>query len=111
MPLIALGRATGFLASILTASLWLIFLLSVPTSESGATTATFLVVLLMMAVASLGVIAAWKSRPYLMLAVFALSFFPMGLYLLGAPGVYHWIGVFDFLFLVSGLLLIFAPRA
>ena len=103
-----LGRAIGFLASAFTASLWLVFLFPAPATDCdttirGATTATFFVVVLMVALATLGLLAAWKASPYLMLAVFALSFFPMGLYLLGTPGIYRWIGVFDFLFLASGV--------
>jgi hypothetical protein len=110
MRLTSFGRAAGFLASILTAGLWLTFLFSAPAAESGATAATFLVVLLMMALAGFGILSAWKLRPYLMLAVFVFSFFPMGLYLLGTPGVYRWIGIVDFMFLLSGLLLLFGAR-
>ena len=106
-----LGRAAGFLGSLLTSALWLVFLSSVTAADRGATTATFFVVILMVALATLGLLAAWKARPYLMLAVFIFSFFPMGLYLLGTPGIYRWIGVFDFLYLASGGLMIFGARA
>jgi hypothetical protein len=109
-PLTLLGRATGLLASLLTSSLWLVFLFSAPATESGAATATFFVVLLMVGIATLGVLGAWRGRPYLMLAMFVFSFFPMGLYLLGTPGIYRWIGVFDFLYLVSGVLMIVGAR-
>ena len=109
-PLTLLGRAAGLLGSLLTAGLWLVFLFSAPATESGASTATFFVVLLMEGIATLGVLAAWRCRPYLMLAMFVFSFFPMGLYLLGTPGIYRWIGVFDFLFLVSGVLMIMGAR-
>lgn len=109
-PLTLLGRAVGLLASLLTAGLWLVFLFSAPSAEGGASTATFFVVLLMVGIAALGVLAAWRGRPYLMLAVFIFSFFPMGLYLLSTPGLYLWIGVFDFLFLVSGVLMVLGAR-
>jgi len=109
-PLTLLGRAAGLLASLLTSGLWLVFLFSAPSAESGASTATFFVVLLMVGIATLGILAAWRGRPYLMLAVFVFSFFPMGLYLLGTPGIYRWIGVFDFLFLVSGVMLVWGAR-
>jgi len=49
----------------------------------GDTSATFFVVLLMVGIAALGTLAAWRGRAYLMLAVFVFSFFPMGLYLAG----------------------------
>ena len=109
-PLMLLGRAAGLLASILTSGFWLLFLFSAPARESGASTATFFVVLLMVAIGTLGVLAAWRGRPFLMLAVFVFSFFPMGLYLLGTPGIYRWIGIFDFLFLASGFLMVWAAR-
>jgi hypothetical protein len=109
-PLTLLGRATGLLASLLTTSLWLVFLFTAPATESGASTATFFVVLLMVGIATLGVLAAWRGRPYLMLAMFVFSFFPMGLYLLGTPGIYRWIGVFDFLYLISGVVMIVGAR-
>ena len=109
-PLTLLGRAAGLLASVLTSGLWLVFLFSAPEAESGASTATFFVVLLMVAIATLGILAAWRNRPYLMLAVFVFSFFPMGLYLLGTPAIYRWIGVLDFLFLVSGVLMACGAR-
>ena len=64
----------------------------------------------MVAIGILGILAAWRGLPFLMLAVFAFSFFPMGLYLLGTPGIYRWIGVFDFLFLVSGALMVWGDR-
>lgn len=105
-----LGRAAGVLASVLTSGLWLAFLFSAPAAESGASTATFFVVLLMAGIATLGVLAAWRGRPYLTFAVFVFSFFPMGLYLLGTPGIYRWIGVFDFLFLASGVLMVLGAR-
>ena len=104
------GRAAGLLGSLLTAGLWLVFLFSAPATESGASTATFFVVLLMVGIATLGALAAWRGRPYLMLAVFVFSLFPMGLYLLGTPGIYRWIGVFDFLFLASGSLMVWGAR-
>lgn len=109
-PLTALGRAAGLLASLLTSGLWLVFLYSAPVTESGASAATFFVVLLMVAIATLGLLAAWRNRPYLMLAVFVFSFFPMGLYLLATPALYRWIGVFDFLFLVAGVLMVLGAR-
>jgi hypothetical protein len=109
-PLTLLGRVAGLLASLLTSSLWLVFLFSAPAVESGASTATFFVVLLMVGIATLGVLAAWRGRPYLMLVVFVFTFFPMGFYLLGTPGIYRWIGMFDFLFLVSGVLMVWGAR-
>ena len=102
----AIGRLIGLLGATASATLRFVFLVSNPAGEGGATDATHAVVALMVTLAMLGIVAAWKARPYLMIAVFVLSFLPMGLYLLGTPGMYRWIGVFDFLYLVSGILMI-----
>ena len=77
-----------------------------PYGNRGFTAATYAIVTLMLGIALLGMVAAWKGKPYLMLAVFAVSFVPVGLYALGVPGPFKWIGVFNTLFLVSGLLMV-----
>jgi hypothetical protein len=50
-----------------------------------------------------GVIAA---RFVPVFAAFLLSFFPFGLYLLGTPGIFAWIGVMNVFYLVAGALLV-----
>jgi hypothetical protein len=50
--------------------------------------------------------AALKSKPGWLLVAFLLSFFPVGLYLLGTPGLFRWIGVGNLLYLLAGLSLI-----
>lgn len=99
------GRWIGLGASAATIGLWVLFLSANPSQDQGITAATYAVVHLMVLVALLGALAAWKARPYLMLLVFAISFLPMGFYLLGTPGRFRWIGVMNLLFLVSGILL------
>jgi hypothetical protein len=103
--MLALGRGIGLGASAITITLWNLFLFGNPYSTQGITAATHSVAYLMMFVALVGGLAAWKARPYLMLLVFALSFIPMGLYLLGTPGTFLWIGVANLGFLASGILL------
>jgi hypothetical protein len=62
-------------------------------------------VLLMVAAAFLGIVASVMARPLWMLIVFCVSFFPMGFYLLGTPGIFKWIGVCNIGFLVSAVLM------
>lgn len=50
-----------------------------------------------------GVIA---DRPVPVLAAFLLSLFPVGLYFLGTPGIFAWIGVMNVFYLVAGALLV-----
>jgi hypothetical protein len=58
----------------------------------------------------LALLAAWASLtigPFVLVAVFLTSFFPIGLYLTFTPGHLGWIGVCDALYLVAaGLMLV-----
>lgn len=58
-------------------------------------------------VAIIGVIATLFDRPILMVVIFMFSFFPVGLYMLGVPSIYRLIGVFDLLYLVAGMILLY----
>jgi hypothetical protein len=109
--MLALGRGIGLGAAVVTLALWGWFLSGNLYNTAGITAATYSVVYLMVLIAVVGVLAAWKAWPHLMLLVFALSFIPMGFYLLGTPGVFFWIGVANLGFLVSGILLRKGRRA
>jgi hypothetical protein len=57
----------------------------------------------------LALTAAWASlygKPLVLLLAFVLSFVPFGLYMLGTPGAFFWIGVADLLYLFAALLLV-----
>ncbi len=99
------GRWIGFLASGATLVLWGLFLFANPYGTQGITGATYAAVAVMMALAAAAFVAAWKVNPILMFLVFGLSLLPAGLYLLGTPGMFKWVGVCNFLFLPSGLLM------
>jgi len=109
--MLALGRGIGLGAAGVTLALWGWFLSGKLYNTAGITTATYSVVYLMVLIAVVGVFAAWKAWPHLMLLVFFLSFVPMGFYLLGTPGVFFWIGVTNLGFLASGILLRKGRRA
>lgn len=99
------GRWIGFPASGAALVLWAMFLVANPYGKSGITAATYVVVAVMMALAAAAFVAAWKVNPILMFLVFGLSLIPAGLYLLGTRGIFRWVGVCNFLFLPSGLLM------
>ena len=99
------GRWIGFFASVTTLCLWAVFLFANPYGSEGIESDTFAPAALMMALAAAGMLAAWRIIPILMFIVFAISLFPVGLYLLGTPGIFRWVGVCNFLFLPSGLLM------
>jgi len=53
----------------------------------------------------LALVAGWASitiRPFVLVVVFFVSFFPIGLYLTFTPSFLQWIGVCDVLYLVTG---------
>jgi hypothetical protein len=54
-----------------------------------------------------GIIASLTEKPYLMLTVSLVSFVPIGLYLLGTPGIFRWIGACNLLLLLASLLLLY----
>lgn len=100
------GRSIGLAASGVTGSLWLVFLFFNPFGNRGITAGSYAIAGLMLGLALVGAVAAWKGKPCWMFAVFALSFVPAGLYMLGAPGPFQWIGRSNALFLISGLLML-----
>ncbi len=100
------GRSIGLAASGVTGSLWLVFLFFNPYGNRGITAGSYAIAGLMLGLALVGAVAAWKGRPVWMFVVFAFSFVPVGLYTLGVPGPFQWVGVTNILFLVSGLLML-----
>ena len=101
------GRWIGFLASGATLVLWAVFLFANPYSSEGISSEsdTYAVAAVMVALAAAAFVAAWKVKPILMFLVFGLSLLPVGLYLFGTPGIFRWVGVCNFLFLPSGILM------
>ncbi|MEJ2557013.1 MAG: hypothetical protein P8186_12430 [Anaerolineae bacterium] len=100
------GRWIGLLASAGTIGFWVIFIFLNPYSTQATTRESLAIISLMVGLALLGIVAAWKTKPYLMLAVFAVSFIPVGFYVLGTPGIFRWIGIFNVLFFASSLLML-----
>ena len=104
--MLQLGRSVGLAASAATFSLWLVFLFFNPYGNRGINGSTYAIASLMLGLALVGAVAAWKGRPVWMFVVFALSFVPVGLYTLGVPGPFKWVGVSNTMFLISGLLMV-----
>ena len=100
------GRWIGLLASGGTMSLWVVFLIANPYPRQGIKVGTYAVVAAMLVLGLVAIVAVLKTKPYLMLLVFGLSFFPVGLYMSGMEGVIKWVGVFNVLFLPSSLLML-----
>ncbi|MEE8176519.1 MAG: hypothetical protein V3T65_00815, partial [Acidobacteriota bacterium] len=65
----SIGLAASLAASGVTGSLWLVFLFFNPYGNRGITASTYAIVALMLGLALMGAVAAWKTKPYWMLAV------------------------------------------
>lgn len=101
LTLATLARTLGVLASVGTLTLYTTFVWANPYSPGMLT----LPIMLMMLFAGVGMWAAWAGRPYLMAAVALGLFVPMGLYMLGTPGLFRWIGVFNLVFFLAAVLM------
>jgi hypothetical protein len=98
----------GFIAGILSLSLWLILIFfnpySTPDPDSAVT--TFFMLFLP---ACLAIFATVTSRKFLMLIAFLWSL-PISLYLIGTPGIFALFGATSISYLISFLLIVFAMK-
>ena len=104
-----MGRGTGVAGGTLAITLWLLFLNQVVLGGRGEGNPW--IAGLMLALAMGATVAAWLGRPALLLISFALSFVPVGLYLLGTPSVYSGIGLANLLYLAGSVLIFLGRRA
>jgi hypothetical protein len=107
---LVLGRSVGSAAALSAIALYAVLAFFNPYASSpgqgGADGMTYAIVALMVVLA---LMAAWASlfgKPLVLLLAFLFSFLPFGLYMLGTPGVFFWIGVADLLYLLAALLLV-----
>ena len=101
------GRVIGIIASLGSASLWLTLVWARldPRKEASGDLGGLIVISAMIILALVGLYASLKLKPLVMCLVFAGSFLPCGLYMLGAENFYRWIGVFSLSYLVSAILM------
>ena len=103
-----MGRGTGVAGGILAITLWLLFLSQVVFGEGGEGNPW--VAGLMLALAMGATVGGWLGRPVVLLISFALSFVPVGLYLLGTPSVYSGIGLANLLYVAGAVLILLGRR-
>lgn len=101
-----IGQVTATLAAIGTIALWLIFLFANPYDNPAQVTDSVLIVILMLILSTLAVLASLTGRPYWMAFLAAIMLVPVGLYTLGTPGLFRWIGILEIIFLAAALLMI-----
>jgi hypothetical protein len=102
------AAALGMFASTAMLVLWLALAAISRDHPQSTTPETWLRIAEIVALAALGLLASLKKWLLLMLVIFLLSFFPIGLYMLGVPSVFRLIGVVDLLYLIATLWLLVA---
>lgn len=106
--MLKITRAIGLLTALGTLSLYSILAFFNPYTTGVTLT---LPIALMMVTATVGAAAAYLARPYLMLAIGLIALVPLGLYMLGIPGLFRWIGIFDLLYLAAAIAVWIEKRA
>ena len=82
-------KAVGISASIVALLFWGRFLLTNPYKAQGESEIGFAIVGLMMLLSILAGWAAWKGKVMWLTIAFVGSFSPVGLYMLGTPGIWR----------------------
>lgn len=100
----ATGRVLGVVSSASSAVLWVVFLLN-PYGGQGGTLGTALVGCLMIVLAIVGIVASIQVRSLLLAVVAVISFMPVGLYMLGSPAVWKWIGVSEIVMFLAAIIM------
>lgn len=103
------GRLVGVCGAVIVFALWLFLVRYNPFQDPSATQEIFGHALIMIVLALVAMLAALRTKPWLMLAVFVLSVLTVSLYA-ADPGSLWWFGPPNVLFLLASLLM-FKGRA
>lgn len=87
-----------------------IFLFDNPYSGAGINRSTQWTMSVLVVLSLVACSAAWQQKTLIVAVCFAVSFVPLGFYLLLTPGIFAWVGVAHLGFLLSALLLARAHR-
>ena len=99
-----IGQVTGVVAGVASCLLWTMMIWD-PAATFSFSLLSLAVVFLMILVSVIAVIAAVQGHGGVLIVLFALSFFPVGLYVLAIAHWIRWVGIADAGFLVAGLLI------
>lgn len=103
---VLIARMLGVGSAATTTFLWCTLLFFNPYNGEGITGGTYVVGALMIALALLAAWGAWTLRSWVLVVAFVGSFIPIGLYMLGTPGVFAFIGGANVLYLIAAIVLI-----
>jgi hypothetical protein len=87
-----------------TFGLWIILWFFNPYSQTDTITIPGVIILLL---ASTGVISSYLRKPILLLSLALISFFPIGFYLMGTPGIFALIGILNLLAIILAAVILF----
>ena len=100
------GKSVGIVSSTAAVVLWISFAYANYLYPDDVSTPTWITIGVMVLLSISGLCASLAKKPLLMILVFLVSFFPVGLYLLGVPSIFRLIGITNVLFLVSSLFML-----
>jgi hypothetical protein len=106
MMVLKLARLLGLLSTITILILWGLLAYRTQFYSLSVTDGTWLLIALMLVLAAAGLLVTLLDKPYPMLIFASISFFPVGLYLLGVPNACRLIGVADLTFLFASLIML-----
>ena len=99
---IKLGQSTGVLSGTGACILWMMAIWF-PASEIKLSGVSLIVAFLMILISIIAIIASLKAHGGVLIVLFMISFFPVGLYMLGTGNWYRLIGVFNIGYLIAGV--------
>jgi len=99
-----LGQFIGIASGSLAAILWMMSLWA-PDTTFTFNIASTAVVLLMIVLSIIIIVATLKAHATAMIIIFGISFFPIGLYVLGVPHWIQWVGLANIGYLMAGVLI------
>lgn len=106
-----LGQLTGIIAGVITAMLWMLVMwdptgvFTFSTGNFAVLAGSFAVIFVMVILSVIAIVASLKGHGGVLVVIFAVSFFPIGLWVLAIPHWIHWVGLSNIGFLMAGVLL------
>ena len=98
------GQVIGAVSGVASALLWTTMIWD-PASTFDFSLLSYAVVFIMILVSIIVVAASVQGHGGVLIVLFAISFFPVGLYVLAVAHWIRWVGIADAGFLVAGLLI------
>lgn len=108
--LVNIARLIAVASALTVVTLVGIFLFYNPYGVAGMNRSTQLIMTVLLVLSLVAASAAWRQKKWIVTICFAISFVPVGFYLLLTPGIFALVGVAHLGLLISALLLFRAHR-